>query len=77
MKKYWIDTAFNYGDFKVPKLGFFEKDENGNNLLFWIAYEDLKNYNKNIDEVNVERLWGEIDAIIEDELGFLPDYEVN
>lgn len=77
MKKtsYWMDTDFHYGNFKVPKFALYRKEtdeeETTEEIVLWSAYEDLR-----VDDLTTEDLAEKIDQYIEEQLGFLPDYEI-
>lgn len=76
---YWLDTDYHYGDFSVPKFSLTrgELDEDGNKIrdteeiILWSSYEDL-----GVDDLS-DYDTSLIDKYIYDELGFLPDYEIN
>lgn len=76
---YWLDTDYHYGDFSVPKFALTrgELDEEGNKIrdteeiILWSSYEDL-----GIDDIS-DYDTSLIDKYIYNELGFLPDYEIN
>lgn len=74
---YWFDTDYTYGDYSVPKFALIrgelvdgEKDRDTEEVILWSSYEDAGVDPKSED-------WAGIDAYIESELGFLPDYEIN
>lgn len=72
--RYWLQTEYNHGDFNNKKWALHEVDENGNdNIVLWEAYEDTPNWlGEDLDDD-----WQAINDYIEDQLGFLPEYEVN
>jgi hypothetical protein len=73
--RYWLDTEYNYGDFSVPKWALHKVTDDGcseeeDEIILWRAYEDTPGYPESTDPEA-------IDDYIQDELGFLPEYEVN
>ena len=43
----------------------------------WKAYDDTPGYPEAVEKDDLDAMWKSIDDYIIDELGFLPDYEVN
>ena len=74
---FWLNTDFLFGDYSEPKWAFHCKDKNTgvDEVILWGAYEDLEAYDPELE--NWEDLWNEIDQIIENELGYCPNYDVN
>lgn len=74
--RYWFDPEYNYGDFSVRKFALYEVSDNGDEkIVLWASYDDVPNYPEDPDE-NLADAWEAIDEYIEEQLGFLPDYEV-
>lgn len=74
---FWLNTDFLFGDYSEPKWAFHCRDKNTgvDKIILWGAYEDLETYDPELE--NWEDLWNEIDQIIESELGYCPNYDVN
>lgn len=77
MKRYWIDPIFNYGDFSVKKYAIHEVDEvdgeENDEIIFWEPYEDA---GINPAEDDEDTIWNLFDKRCEENLGFVPDYEI-
>lgn len=80
---YYLDTEYIYGCVAIPKFALYrgELDECGEKLrdtekvLCWTAFEDI-----DIDPMNedvTQEDWDKIDNFIRNEIGFVPEYEVN
>lgn len=77
--KYWVDPVYYYGDFSQPKWALYKKfiDEDGDEVeerVMWGFCEDLPGYYD--EDPDPEEFTRGIDALIEEELGFLPDYVI-
>ena len=80
---WWLDTEFNYGDFEVKKFALYcmVLDEDGcidhdtEERILWAAYEDVPGYMEAWDDG--DRMLEALDAYIMDQLGFVPDYDIN
>lgn len=78
-KYYWLDTDYHTGDFTVPKFSLIQgeidedgqKDRGTEETILICSYADA-----GIDP-HGDPDWNEFDSIIEKELGFLPEYEIN
>ena len=77
MDRYWIETSYVYGDYSVAKWALHkvtEKDgEETDEIIVWRVYEDTPGYT----EDDTDAGWKAIDDYITEEIGFLPEYEVN
>ena len=71
-KKYWLDTDYIYGNDK-PKFALHRVlDDDFDQIILWASYEDA-----GIDTKADEADWDALNEFIEQEIGFLPDYEIN
>ena len=82
---YWLDTEFLYGDYSVPKCAVIrgkrdrngEKDRDTEEVVAWTAYEDIGIEVLSGEDYDANDAEERIDNWIEEELYFLPEYEVN
>lgn len=84
---FWLNTDFLFGDYSEPKWAFHcarsdghgWKKEETDKIILWGLYQDLSAYDPERDESdqNWDDLGNEIDQIIESELGYCPNYDVN
>lgn len=73
---YWFDTTYIFGDYNEPKWALWrgeltedgKKDRKTETVVIWDYVPDTD---------DLDELWEITDRKIEEELGFLPDYEVN
>lgn len=80
---YWFETEYHYGDYSVPKFALIRgrrgddgiKERDTEEVILWAAYEDVPGYTGSSDSLETD--CEAINAYIEKELGFLPDYEIN
>ena len=82
-KYYWLDNDFKYGDFSVPKFALIrgelvdgEKDRETEEVILWAAYEDVDGLAEAFADEDEDQMLELIDKYIEQELGFLPEYEI-
>ena len=75
MKRYWLETEYNHGDFSEKKWALHEVEEEKNEIIIWRSYDETPDYPS--DKEDIEGAWKAIDTYIENTLGFLPEYEVN
>ena len=82
---YWLDTEYNFGDFDVKKCALMrgkrdrngEKDRDTEEVVAWTAYEDIGIEVPSGEDCDASDAEERIDNWIEEELYFLPEYEVN
>ena len=82
MAKYWLDTDFTQenGDlsrqkYALKKVTVDEDGDEEEETILWGFWEDVPGYgdeNANPDDIDKA-----LNEIIEKELGFLPEYEIN
>lgn len=73
---YWLDTNYHYGDFSVPKFALYRgyrngdgrKDRSTEEVILWGEWYDV--------ELEGGEWYDGVDSLIEEELGFLPEYEI-
>lgn len=70
---YWLETEYLSGDYSESKWALHKVDGEKDEIILWKAYEDTPGY----DPEDVEKSWKAIEDYIKEELGFIPDYEVN
>ena len=75
MARYWLDTEFYYGDFSEKKFALHkvDLDEDGDEtdeVVMWGFWRDIEGEDENSQDVS-------LNAAIEKELGFVPEYEIN
>lgn len=71
MIKYWLDTDYIYGN-SEPKFALHKVTDDEDEIILWASYADA-----GVDPKAEEADWDTLDKYIEQELGFVPDYEVN
>ena len=83
MYYYWLDNNYYYGDFSVPKFALIrgelvdgEKDREMEEIILWAAYEDVDGLTEAMEAEDADLSQELIDKYIEQELGFLPEYEI-
>lgn len=82
---YWLDTEYNFGDYDVKKCALVrgkrdrngEKDRDTEEVVAWTAYEDIGIEVLSGEDYDANDAEERIDNWIEEELYFLPEYEVN
>lgn len=77
---FWMDTEFHSGDYSVPKWAFHCREEKTgvDQVILWGAYQDLSTYDpERGEDQDWDAFWSEIDQIIENELGYCPQYDAN
>ena len=78
---FWLNTDFLLGDYSIHKWAFHCRDKNTgvDEVILWGYYQDLSAYDPERDESdqNWDDLGNEIDQIIENELGYCPNYDMN
>lgn len=75
-KYYWIDTEGNNGDNWI----LYERESvkaSGDVEILRGEWPEDAHYGCALTPARQEEIWEEIDAQIESELGFIPDYDVN
>lgn len=72
---YWLETDYIYGDFSVEKWALHKKYGELDEIVLWKSYDDTPNYPA--DKEDVDGANKAIDDYIEQELGILPEYDVN
>lgn len=81
-ERYWFQTEYLAGDFSQEKWALHKvtEDEDGeedDEIILWKFYDDMEGYRDAVEREDIDEMWKITDECIKEELGFLPDYEVN